>query len=188
MKKELNKNMIKNQEIICLKYNGWIIAETTTLKDDKKAMKKFISSRKYLSNISDYLEYETKQVDKTYMSPKLLVACVDKHNPEDNVIVTVEEFKYLKGFFVMYLDSLYWTQLRLEKLIRLTGHTEIMNTIDIIEKVEANPAKYLTKYILDDEILRVKTIVEYYNLLNDYKKMYADVESTLPEFAKVSIL
>lgn len=181
-------NMPNKQEIVMLKYGGVVIAETPSDKDGMKALSKFISSRKYLSNIEDYLDYE-KRIEKwNNVTPKLLAYYAPKHNPEESVLVTVEEFKYLKAFFVEYIDDMCNEKMKLEMLSRITGHTEVLDTIKVIEKLAVNPIKYLCNFINNDDLLHANTIMEYFKLLNQYKNNYEEKEDRLPEFAKVGIL
>lgn len=176
------------KEILSVSYGGQILVETDTDKASAKALKKFLNNRKYLLEVSNYLDITTKEVSKDYISPKALVVYQDKFSKDMlEVLITMEEFKYLKASFAMYLDDMHNNIPKLEKLRMIVDVPDvhsIRSTINQIERIEQNPLKYLIGFILDDDLLHVPSIMEYIRLLNQYKLSYENVEKTLPEFAK----
>ena len=176
------------KEILSVSYGGQILVETDKDKASAKALKKFLNNRKYFLEVSNYLDITTKVVDKNYISPKALVVYQDKFSKDMlEVLITMEEFKYLKAAFVMYIDDMHNNIPKLEKLRMIVDVPDvhsIRSTINQIERIEQNPLKYLIGFILDDDLLHVPSIMEYIRLLNQYKLSYENVEKTLPEFAK----
>ena len=178
------------KEILSVSYGGQILVETDKDKTCAKALKKFLNSRKYFlePGVLDYLKFNTKIVDKDYISPKSLVVYQDKFSKDMlEVLITMEEFKYLKAAFVMYMDDMHNNIPKLEKLCMIVDVPDvhsIRSTINQIERIEQNPLKYMIGFILDDDLLHVPSIMEYIRLLNQYKLSYENVEKTLPEFAK----
>ena len=176
------------KEILSVSYGGQILVETDTDKASAKALKKFLNNRKYFLEVSSYLDITTKVVDKNYISPKALVVYQDKFSKDMlEVLITMEEFKYLKAAFVMYIDDMHNNIPKLEKLRMIVDVPDvhsIRSTINQIERIEQNTIKYLIGFILDDDLLHVSSIMEYIRLLNQYKLSYENVEKTLPEFAK----
>ena len=176
------------KEILSVSYGGQVLVETDTDKASAKALKKFLNNRKYFLEVSNYLDITTKVVDKNYISPKSLVVYQDKFSKDMlEVLITMEEFKYLKAAFVMYIDDMHNNIPKLEKLRMIVDVPDvhsIRSTINQIERIEQNPLKYLIGFILDDDLLHVPSIMEYIRLLNQYKLSYENVEKTLPEFAK----
>ena len=176
------------KEILSVSYGGQILVETDTDKASAKALKKFLNNRKYFLEVSNYLDITTKVVDKNYISPKALVVYQDKFSKDMlEVLITMEEFKYLKAAFVMYIDDMHNSIPKLEKLRMIVDVPDvhsIRSTINQIERIEQNPLKYMIGFILDDDLLHVSSIMEYIRLLNQYKLSYENVEKTLPEFAK----
>ena len=176
------------REILSVSYGGQILVETDTDKASAKTLKKFLNNRKYFLEVSNYLDITTKVVDKSYISPKSLVVYQDKFSKDMlEVLITMEEFKYLKAAFVMYIDDMHNNIPKLEKLRMIVDVPDvhsIRSTINQIERIEQNPLKYLIGFILDDDLLHVPSIMEYIRLLNQYKLSYENVEKTLPEFAK----
>ena len=176
------------KEILSVSYGGQILVEADTDKASAKALKKFLNNRKYLLEVSNYLDITTKVVDKSYISPKALVVYQDKFSKDMlEVLITMEEFKYLKAAFVMYIDDMHNNIPKLEKLRMIVDAPDvhsIRSTINQIERIEQNPLKYMIGFILDDDLLHAPSIMEYIRLLNQYKLSYENVEKTLPEFAK----
>lgn len=176
------------KEILSVSYGGQVLVETDTDKASAKTLKKFLNNRKYFLEVSNYLDITTKVVDKNYISPKALVVYQDKFSKDMlEVLITMEEFKYLKAAFVMYIDDMHNNIPKLEKLRMIVDVPDvhsIRSTINQIERIEQNPLKYLIGFILDDDLLHVPSIMEYIRLLNQYKLSYENVEKTLPEFAK----
>ena len=96
------------KEILSVSYGGQILVETETDKASAKALKKFLNNRKYFLEVSNYLDITTKVVDKNYISPNSLVVYQDKFSKDMlEVLITMEEFKYLKAAFVMYIDDMH---------------------------------------------------------------------------------
>lgn len=180
------------KEILSVSYGGQILVETDNDKPSAKALKKFLNNRKYFLEVSDYLDITTKVVDKNYISPKSLVVYQDKFSKDMlEVPITMEEFKYLKAAFVMYIDDMHNNIPKLEKLRMIVDVPDvhsIRSIINQIERIEQNPLKYMIGFILDDDLLHVPSIMEYIRLLNQYRILYENVEKTLPEFAKSLIL
>ena len=176
------------REILSVSYGGQVLVETDKDKASAKALKKFLNNRKYFLEVSNYLDITTKVVDKDYISPKALVVYQDKFSKDMlEVLITMEEFKYLKAAFVMYIDDMHNNIPKLEKLRMIVDVPDvhsIRSTINQIERIEQNPLKYLIGFILDDDLLHAPSIMEYIRLLNQYKLSYENVEKTLPEFAK----
>ena len=170
------------REIISVSYGSQIIVETENDKVSIKALKKFLN-RDYFYKVIDNLKFDKKYVNESYTSPKLLVSTYD-----DEVLITMEEFKYFKAMFVTYLDDMHNSIPNLIKLINLTGYTDINDTITYINNIEDNPIKYLNKFILNDDLLHLSNITEYIRMLNQYRMMYENIENTLPEFAKTTIV
>lgn len=176
------------KEILSVSYGGQILVETDKDKASAKALKKFLNNRKYFLEVADYLDITTKVVDKSYISPKALVVYQDKFSKDMlEVLITMEEFKYLKAAFVVYVDDMHNNIPKLEKLrmiVDIPDVYSIRSTINQIERIEQNPLKYLIGFILDDDLLHVGSIMEYIRLLNQYRISYENAEKTLPEFAK----
>ena len=179
------------KEIISVSYGGQILVETDKDKASAKALKKYLNSRKYFLEVSNYLDITTKIVDKDYVSPKSLIVYQDKFSKDMvEVLLTMEEFKYLKAAYVMYLDDMHNTIPKLEKLrmvVDIPDIQSIRSTISQIERIEQNPLKYMIGFMLDDDLLHAESIMEYIRLLNQYRIAYEDTEKTLPEFAKTLI-